>query len=67
MSGDPGEEPGRRKPPENACPVTVRPKCRARGVALLGVVGTATTFVARLSIIDISARTRVIMDLFSVS
>jgi hypothetical protein len=45
----------------------VRPKCRARGVALLGFVGCTTTFVARLAIIGISTRTRVIMDLFSAS
>jgi len=41
----------------------VRPKCRARGVALLGFGRSTPTFVARLAIIGISARTRAIMDL----
>jgi hypothetical protein len=52
--------PGARKAPS----LRVCAKCGAGGAELLGIVGQATTFVARLAIIRISRQTRSIGDLF---
>ncbi len=50
----------RPKTPE---PMRVATKSRARGVALLGIVVSATTFVALLAIIAILSATRLMKDL----
>ncbi|MEQ1813685.1 MAG: hypothetical protein ABL860_04435 [Candidatus Nitrotoga sp.] len=49
--------------PQNRVPVMVAEKSRAGGVALLGIVVRATTFVARLAIIAILPAMRFMEDL----
>src|SRR5574340_1163238 len=59
----PSQRAQRRRPPGKPEPIRVATKSRARGVALLGIVVSATTFVALLAIIAILSATRLMEDL----
>src|SRR4030066_1876914 len=59
----PSQRAQRRRPPGKPEPMRVATKSRARGVALLGVVVSATTFVALLAIIAILSATRLMENL----